>query len=65
MKKGVALGPNEITVEILSRAMSNIKTFLLAMFNRYFKEGKFPGIWKKDRLVLIKKIGKPEHKPFS
>lgn len=41
------------------------ETTLLKMYNKYLDEDRIPAVWKKARLVFIKKRDKPPLEPVS
>lgn len=58
-KNGKALGPDKIHMEAMTETGRIASNILLLIYNYYLRKQKFPKEWKKARLVLIQKPGKP------
>jgi len=65
LPNGKAPGPDGITNEILRVAVSGNPDAFQSLFNRCFSDGCFPVSWKRGRLALIPKPGKPLENPSS
>lgn len=61
----VAPGPDGITNYILGAAHQPLRARFRECYSRCFEEGRFPSVWKRSRLVLLKKPGKPDDAPSS
>lgn len=55
MKKNKAPGPDGIKAEILQALSEQITPKLTDLFNVCLKKGKFPNIWKRADVIIIKK----------
>lgn len=65
MKNNTSPGIDGITNEALKRIVSRQPEILLQLYNQCLEEGHFPRVWKRSRLVLIKKGDKPAGEPSS
>lgn len=66
IKKGMRTpGPDGIPGRLVAEALRCSGDIFSNLYNRCFREGNFPKRWKKARLVLIKKEGKPDGIPSS
>lgn len=66
LKKGMrAPGPDGIPARLVVEAHRCSSDTFIKLYNRCLEEGKFPKRWKRARLVLIKKDGKPDGEPSS
>lgn len=61
-----APGYDNITSEIIKQTPKQFQTSLLHLFNKCLSEGKFPRIWKRaDVIILRKSLEKPRDDPTS
>lgn len=58
LKNKKAPGPDSITAVILKKITEKCQPTITYVMNKFLIEAKFPDIWKKSRLVLIKKPAK-------
>lgn len=65
LPNGKAPGPDGIPNEVIKVATSVDPQRFQSAFNLCISEGKFPKIWKKGRLVLLQKPGKPLDNPSA
>lgn len=63
LKPGKSGGPDGIPPEVVKEAVDVAPTMLLEVMNGCLSRGIFPRRWKRGRLVLIPKQGKPEGAP--
>lgn len=60
IKPGKSGGPDGIPPDVIKIMAAEYPNVILNVMNRHLEEGVFPRIWKKGRLVLIKKPSRPE-----
>ncbi|KAE9522341.1 hypothetical protein AGLY_017253 [Aphis glycines] len=60
-----APGPDCISNELLKAAVSSNPNAFKRIFSRCMSEGRFPAIWKRRKLVLVPKLGRPLENPSS
>ncbi|XP_011884010.1 PREDICTED: uncharacterized protein LOC105571145, partial [Vollenhovia emeryi] len=65
LKRGKAPGPDGVPGIVLKAALGELSGRLEGLYTRCLAEGVFPGPWKKARLVLLPKEGKPPDEPGS
>lgn len=65
LKKNTAPGPDGITNDVLKCFAKRQPDLLLKIYNKCLTEGHFPIIWKRARLVLLRKGDKPLDTPSS
>lgn len=65
LKPGKAGGPDGVPPEATKLLAQSRPDLVLEYMNRCLREGRFPSRWKKGRLVLIPKPGKPPGTPGS
>ncbi|KAL1454467.1 hypothetical protein WDU94_010715 [Cyamophila willieti] len=65
MKCKKAPGPNGILPEIVKCAVKAVPNYILEVMNSILLRGDFPSRWKKARVVLLPKPGKPAFQPSS
>lgn len=66
IRKGTwAPEPDGIPARLVAEAQRCSGDIFINLYNRCFREGSFPKRWKKARLVLIRKEGKPEGEPSA
>ena len=65
LKNKKAAGPGNIPPEIVKQVAHCHPGYMLRTYNRLAVCGDFPSIWKKARLVLLKKGDKPASDPSS
>ncbi|XP_017477016.1 PREDICTED: putative 115 kDa protein in type-1 retrotransposable element R1DM [Rhagoletis zephyria] len=58
-------GPDAIPNRVLKLAVAANPKVFVDSFNECFKEGVFPDAWKRQRLVLLPKTGKPPEDPSA
>ena len=56
--KNKAPGEDGITSVIYNQAFKTVPTFITAIYNSCLKEGIFPAVWKKAKLIPIAQPGK-------
>jgi hypothetical protein len=64
-RKSTAPGVDNITGRILSSVHRACPSMLTELYNRCTEEGSVPAGWKRARVVLLKKAGKPDGEPSS
>ncbi|KAL6735809.1 hypothetical protein ANCDUO_07429 [Ancylostoma duodenale] len=57
VKKGTALGPDNITADLLRAENTALYSVLTELSNHYLKKGMIPDQWKKSKTVLLFKKG--------
>lgn len=65
LKSGKAAGLDEIPPEIVKLVTEEYPEVILRVVNRALERGDFPSRWRKARVVLIQKGGKPPEEPSS
>lgn len=65
LKPNISPGPDGITNEVVKIVASLNPDLLIGVYNTCLSNGVFPDIWKKARLVLIRKGDKPLDTPSS
>lgn len=65
LRNGISPGMDGITNEVLKLLVRRQLQILLQMYNKCIGEGCIPNLWKRCRLVLIKKGDKPPEEPSS
>lgn len=65
LKPNISPGPDGITNEVVKTVASRNPDLLLGVYNTCLINGVFPSVWKKARLVLIRKGDKPLDTPSS
>lgn len=65
VKSKKAPGPDGILPEIVKYAVKAIPDYILGVMNGCLVRGDFPSMWKKARVVLLPKPGKPEFQSSS
>jgi hypothetical protein len=60
-----AQGPNGIPAKALALASEVLGEGLQTLFNKCLEAGRFPSIWKRGRVVLLLKEGKPAETPSA
>lgn len=60
-----APGPDGIPGRVWVVVMGVLGARLQRLFNAYLREGEFPSPWKRARLVLLQKAGKPVDSPSA
>lgn len=65
MKNKKAPGPDGIAPEIVKQVVNACPDYILKVLNKTFREVNFPDRWKKARVVLLPKPGKPLYQPSS
>lgn len=63
LKPGKSGGPDGIPPEVVKAAVEIEPRLILGLMNECLSKGNFPRRWKRGRLVLIPKPGKPEGAP--
>ncbi|CAK9799120.1 Retrovirus-related Pol polyprotein from type-1 retrotransposable element R1 (Fragment) [Anthophora plagiata] len=63
--RNTAPGPDGIPGRVWCLALGVLGPRLRALFNTCLQSGQFPPLWKRGRLVLLKKDGKPEGSPSA
>ncbi|KPJ12887.1 Retrovirus-related Pol polyprotein from type-1 retrotransposable element R1 [Papilio machaon] len=58
-----APGPDGVPGKALHIALEHLGERLRTLFNDCLAEGRFPGVWKEGRLVLLRKEGRPVDSP--
>jgi len=64
-RRSTAPGVDNITGRILSSVHRVCPSMLTELYNRCVEEGSVPAGWKRARVVLLKKAGKPDGEPSS
>jgi len=62
-EKNTAPGPNGVPGKIWASAMRHIGDEMRHLFTRCLKEGSFPSVWRRAKLVLLRKENKPADTP--
>ncbi|KAL1454497.1 hypothetical protein WDU94_010739 [Cyamophila willieti] len=65
MKNKTAPGPDGVVPEIVKHFVLACPDYVLEVFNNILKQGIFPSMWKRARVVLLPKPGKPPLHPSS
>ncbi|KAI5703571.1 hypothetical protein M8J75_013476 [Diaphorina citri] len=65
MKSKKAPGPDGILPEIVKSAVMAVPEWVLAVMNKILLNGDFPSMWKRAKVVLLPKPGKPAFQPSS
>ncbi|XP_076386337.1 uncharacterized protein LOC143264206 [Megachile rotundata] len=63
--RSTAPGPDGVPSRVLSLVLPHLGQRVARLFTACLREGTFPGIWKRGRLVLLRKAGRPEDEPSS
>lgn len=61
----VAHGPDGITSRNIISAVPELKWRLIACYTRCLQDGRFPNIWKTGRIILLRKMGRPDEMTSS
>jgi len=62
-EKNTTPGPNGVPGRIWASAMRPIGEEMRHLFTRCLKEGSFPSVWRRAKLVLLRKENKPADTP--
>lgn len=65
LKNNKAPGPGRVPAEILKVLAEERPKYVLSTFNQMAMDAEFPAIWKKARLLLLRKGTKPLENPSS
>lgn len=65
LKAKKAPGPGQIPPEIIKAVAKARPSFVLKVYNQLAENGFFPEIWKRARLILLRKGNKPIDEPSS
>ncbi|CAB0035443.1 unnamed protein product [Trichogramma brassicae] len=65
VKEHTALGPDGVPNAVLKIAGATCPDIFLQVFTACMRSEVFPGCWKRQRLVLLPKTGKPPNEPTS
>ncbi|XP_018368779.1 PREDICTED: uncharacterized protein LOC108764875 [Trachymyrmex cornetzi] len=65
VKLGKAPGPDGITGHVVKKTLESLAPLWAMCFTECLRRGHFPRKWKMARLVLVKKLGKPDLSPSS
>lgn len=61
--KNAAPGPSGIPAKIWAIAVPEMEEEVKEIYTDCLKKGSFPSIWKRSKLILLRKHGKPEDQP--
>jgi len=61
--KNTAPGPNGIPGKVWALALKNVGDETRHLFNRCLRDGVFPPVWRRAKLVLLRKESKPANTP--
>lgn len=65
LKNNKAPGPDRIPPEIIKQLVISKPEYVLKTYNKLAAKGEFPKIWKRSRLLLLRKGNKPMENPSS
>ncbi|KAL0121307.1 hypothetical protein PUN28_008759 [Cardiocondyla obscurior] len=65
LRGNTAPGPDGLTKAVWRLALKSIQGPIIQLFNSCLRHGAFPLPWKKAKLVLLRKQGKPEDSPSA
>ena len=65
LKLNKAPGPGNIPPEILKNVTQHCPNLVLSVYNELARKTTFPDIWKRSKLVLLRKGDKPLQNPAS
>lgn len=58
-------GPDGVDTRMIKFISGNISYRIFHIFNNCLSAGVFPDVWRTSRLVLLRKVGKPDESPSS
>ena len=65
LKTKKAPGPDEVTNDMIAHLGSSAKKAILALFNKSWRTGTVPALWKKATIIPLQKKGKDKKHPSS
>nr|CAH7729394.1 unnamed protein product [Callosobruchus chinensis] len=65
LKRGKAPGPDNVPPEAIKKLVEIAPQFILSLLNELLRKQLFPDLWKRAKVVLLHKGGKPTELPSS